>query len=291
MNAANPTASQPKNMTLTASDGFTLWATLFEPTSSNGRVVLLNSAMAVKRGFYAKYAAYLAVKGFTILTYDYRGIGDSRPVSLRGFEAHLWEWGAKDMAAAVGWIRAQYPGQKLLVVGHSVGGQIIGLTPENQHIEAFFGVAVQSAYWRLWSGIWRWRMFALWYVLFPALTPLLGYFPGKLGVGEDLPAGVALDWSGGGRKRKYLLDLYGKTEHNYFAAFKAPFIDYSFSDDDYAPYQSVEDLLTFYPNASKTHKHVQPSEGGLPAIGHFGFFRSKAELTLWAESAAWLLEH
>src|SRR5262249_60239425 len=98
--------------------------------------------------------------------------------------------------------------------------------------------------------------------------PLVGYFPGKLGVGEDLPAGVALDWAGGGRKRKYLLDLYGNTEHNHFAQFTSPFVDYSFSDDTYAPYEAVKDLLTFYPNAQKTHKHIQPSDVGASAIGH-----------------------
>src|SRR5262249_1244946 len=118
----------PPLTTFTTTDNFTLHGTLFEPASSNQRFVLISSAMPVKRGFYAKYAAYLASKGFTVLTYDYRGIGDSRPASLRGFQAHLWQWGALDFAAAVRWVRAQYPNHKLLAVGHSMGGQVLGLT-------------------------------------------------------------------------------------------------------------------------------------------------------------------
>src|SRR5689334_3948335 len=245
------------DLTIPAADGFQLAATLFEPAQDNGRIVLVNSAMAVKRSYYRKYAAFLAGKGFTVITYDYRGIGGSRPSSLRGFKANLWEWGAKDLDALLAWIETHYPAQKLLIVSHSVGGQITGLTPRNTLIAGMFGVAVQSAYWRLWSGFWRWRTFFIWYVLIPVLAPLLGYIPGKLGIGEDLPAGVALDWARGGRSPRYILDVYGGTALDHFAAFTAPFIDYSFSDDTYSPYETVESLLTFYPNAAKTHKHLE----------------------------------
>ena len=279
------------DLTIPASDGFELAATLFEPAQDNGRVVLINAAMAVKRGYYRKYAAFLAEHGFTAITYDYRGIGGSRPAhraSLRGFTAYLWEWGAQDLDGLIAWIEAGYPSRKLLVVSHSVGGQIVGLTARNSRIAGMLGVAVQSAYWKLWPGLWRWRMFILWYVLFPVLTPLIGYIPGKLGVGEDLPAGVALDWARGGRHPHYMLDLYRGTEQDHFAAFTAPFVDYSFSDDTYAPYETVKSLLTFYPNAAKTHKHLQPSDVGAESVGHFGFFRDKFATTLWAESAVWL---
>ncbi|MBL8157554.1 MAG: alpha/beta hydrolase, partial [Anaerolineae bacterium] len=73
-----------------------------------------------------------------------------------------------------------------------------------------------------------------------------------------------------------------------FAQFTAPFFAYSFSDDDYAPYAAVKSMLSFYPNAPIIDKHLQPSDIGAPSIGHFGFFRSKSEPTLWAESSEWL---
>jgi predicted alpha/beta hydrolase len=277
-----------RDLTIPATDGYGLAATLYEPDISNERCILLNSAMAVKRGFYSKYAAYLAGQGFIVLTYDYRGIGGSRPASLRGFEAHLWEWGAKDCSGALAWLDAQYPAQKILAVGHSVGGQVIGLAPNNTRLSGWLGVAVQSAYWRLWPGVSKWRMFLLWHLALPVPTRLLGYFPGWLGVGGDLPAGIALDWARGGRHRKYLLDLYGGGEHDHYAHYTAPVCDYSFSDDSYAPRAAVDELLTFYPNAPKTHKHVHPADVGLKTVGHFGFFRKAAEPTLWPESAAWL---
>ena len=133
-------------------------------------------------------------------------------------------------------------------------------------------------------------MFLVWYALIPGAVALLGYFPAsKLGLGQDLPAGVALHWACGGRHRNYILDLYGKGECDHFAQFAAPIKLYSFSDDDYAPRETVEALLHFYPNAPGTHHHVRPSEVGLPSTGHFGFFRSGLESSLWAESVEWLL--
>lgn len=277
----------PRTITVTTADSVVLGGTVYEPTARNQRVVLLNSAMAVRQKFYAQYATYLASRGFTVVTYDYRGIGTSRPASLRGYQANLWEWGVKDLHAMIGWVRDHYPSMKLLSVGHSVGGQVLGLTPENRHISAFLGVAVQSAHWRFWSGLPRLRMLFYWYCLFPLVPRLLGYFPGRLGIGEDLPAGVMLDWAHGARRRKYLLDLF--PEHNHFASFTGAFYDYSFSDDDFAPRAAVEELLTFYPNARKTHKHVRPSDLSLTSIGHFGFFRDRSEPWLWAESTDWLL--
>jgi predicted alpha/beta hydrolase len=277
-------------ITVTTTDQFSLYGTLFEPAASNQRFVLINSAMAVKRAFYAKYAAYLAGRGFTVLTYDYRGIGESRPASLRGFKAQLWQWGALDFAAVVQWIRAQYPDDKLLAVGHSMGGQVLGLTPESQHITAFLGVTVTSAYWKWWTGFPRWRLFFLMHIWIPKLILLLGYVPGRAALGEDLPAGIAWDWARGGRSPQYIYDLYGHTEHDYFGQFTAPFLAYSFSDDSYAPRAAVESMLSFYPNAPIVHKHLKPSDVGAPSIGHFGFFRSKMEATLWAESTEWLTQ-
>lgn len=186
-----------QEISVTAADGFKLAASLYEPPASNGRAVLINSAMAVKRRFYQKFASFLAQQDFTVLTYDYRGVGGSSPARLRGFAAHLWQWGETDQGAVIGWLSDRYPAHKFLVVGHSVGGQIVGLTPYNSRIAGLFGVAPQSGYWKLWPT-WplKLRMFLLWYAVIPGTVWLLGYFPGsKLGLREDLPAGVVSEWA------------------------------------------------------------------------------------------------
>ena len=73
----------PTALRIAAADGYALGATLFPPATPNDRVVVVNAAMGVKRGFYAPFALHLAARGFTVVSYDYRGIGDSRPPRLR----------------------------------------------------------------------------------------------------------------------------------------------------------------------------------------------------------------
>src|SRR5687767_1550805 len=89
---------------LTASDGVTLGATLFTPVTPAGLsrgTVIIHSATAVPQRYYHRFARYAAQAiGARVLTYDYRGIGKSRPRSLRGFHASLTAWARLDAAAA-----------------------------------------------------------------------------------------------------------------------------------------------------------------------------------------------
>ena len=84
-------------ITVPASDGYLLAATLFLPRRAKTHAVLINSAAAVPRKIYRGFAGYLAQQGCAVLTYDYRGTGDSRPKaavgdkrkSLAGFRASI----------------------------------------------------------------------------------------------------------------------------------------------------------------------------------------------------------
>jgi predicted alpha/beta hydrolase len=272
-----------------ALDGFELAATLYEPPAGSGAgpggtVVLINSATAVKRGYYDAYARHLAGAGFSVLTYDYRGIGGSRPRRLAGFEARMLDWGRSDLSGILEWIGLHLRPRKLLVVGHSVGGQIVGLTESNWRIGGLFAVASQSGWWGHWPVPARFRIAFQWYLV-PVVTRLFGYLPGAFGTKEDLPAGVAREWARWGRRPGY---LFAEGLEEGFARFQAPLCLYSFTDDPYAPRPAVESLLDAYTGADITHRHLTPAEVGVSEIGHFGFFRERFRDTLWQESVAWL---
>lgn len=281
-----------QDIALQTSDDYTLAATLFEPAQPTQRVVLINSAMGVKRGYYAAFAQYLAESGFAVLTYDYRGIGDSRDgaATLRGFRASILDWAQRDQTAALDWLLARYPDSELSVVGHSLGGQIIGLTPYGERVHKLLAVGSQAGYWRLWDGVQRAKVALFWFGVIPTLTALMGYLPSRwLGLGEDLPAGVARDWGRGGRSPRYLLDLYGGTPDDHYATVSAAIRLLSFEDDTFAPRRAVEALRSFYPNAVSEHLHIRPADLNVSKIGHFGFFRPPFRETLWAEAVAWLM--
>src|SRR5438552_10682384 len=115
-----------------ARDGHRLGATLFRPAAGNGRALQINAAAGVKQEYYGKYAAYLAERGFTVLTFDYRGIGRSRDGDVRHSGARMRDWVGLDAAAAVRFLG----GGALNVVGHSFGGQALGLLPNADRLRA-----------------------------------------------------------------------------------------------------------------------------------------------------------
>jgi predicted alpha/beta hydrolase len=282
------------SLRLPAADGFRLAATLYEPGAvRHGRtgdaVVLINPATAAPRGYYDGFARFLTGRGFSVLTYDYRGIGDSRPGSLRGFKARLRDWGEQDMAGMVDWTARHLQPAKLLVVGHSVGGQIVGLAGNNGKVDALLGVAAQNGYYGHWPAPARFDLALRWHLLVPAVSLLFGYVPGWLGLKEDLPGGVAREWAAWCRRPGFLLDGHEERRHG-FERFDRPILAYSFEDDGYAPRPAVQSLLGLYRNARVTHRHVAPGEAGAQAIGHFGFFRDRFRETLWKEAARWLEE-
>jgi predicted alpha/beta hydrolase len=272
---------------LDARDGYSLGATLHRPDSPNGAAVVIHAAAGVRQEYYAKFAAYLAERGFSALTFDYRGIGSSCPPRLRGFKATMRDWAVLDAAAALDFLGREAPGARISVVGHSFGGQCLGIVPGNERYTGVLAVASQSGYWRHWSGSGRAGMWLATHVVLPGLSRLLGYFPARLlGQGEDLPAGMAIEWARWCRHPGYIVGALGEKER--YARFRAPVRLVWVADDNYAPRAAADALLDFYPSAPRELHAVHPEALGVQRIGHFGFFRERFRATLWKDAADWL---
>ena len=272
---------------LRAGDGYALGATLFRPPAPGGRAVLVQAATGVKQDYYARFADFLAARGSTVLTFDYRGIGRSRPAKLRGMRAAMRDWALLDAAAAWNRLEEIQPGSKMLVVGHSFGGQSLGLLPRPERIAGALVVGSQSGYWRHWPALGRAWMMPATYFLLPAISRLAGYFPASLlGFGEDLPAGVAIEWASWCRNPEYLVGALGAQDR--YARFAAPLLAYAIADDAFAPLGAVRALTALYPASRSEVREVRPRDIGAASIGHFGFFRERFRDTLWREAAEWL---
>ncbi len=285
-------ASVSRELRLETEDGVRLAATLFSPAPRLGtarrRVVIVNSAMAVPRRYYAPFARFLAASGLHVLTYDYRGIGESRLDEAAARRARLRHWGEQDFAAAVAWVDRELGPAETLVVGHSVGGQIVGLAPNNERVRRLLLVGAQSGDWRLWPPGSRARVLAFWYgVVFP-VTRVLGYLPAGVLGGEPVPGGVAREWARWARRRGYMVGGGDAARARGYARLTAPIYAYSFADDELAPPTAVEALLDLYGAVEKKHRHVAAAQLGLRSIGHFGFFRPASRDHLWGEARDWL---
>jgi hypothetical protein len=158
-----------------ARDGYRLAGTLYRPRTPNRRAVLLQAAAGVKQEYYGKFAEYLASRGFAALTFDYRGIGRSRPPKLRGFKASMRDWAEKDIGGALDYLARASHGARLIGIGHSFGALAFGLVPGNERYVAVMTVGAQSGYWRHWRGAGRAGMWLVTHMALPAMSRLCGY--------------------------------------------------------------------------------------------------------------------
>lgn len=127
--ATTPRNSQRESFKESAADGYPLaGSTWRHPRTDLERpVVIINAATSVRCRHYSRFADYLFANGFDVITYDYRGIGESRLGSLRGFKASWSDWGTRDFEAILRRAQREFPGQPIDVVGHSFGGCAAGL--------------------------------------------------------------------------------------------------------------------------------------------------------------------
>jgi predicted alpha/beta hydrolase len=284
------------DITFPATDGYSLSGTLFLPRGTKRHAVLINSATAVPRKIYRGFASYLAHRGCAVLSYDYRGIGGSRlpamvgynqPKSLAGFNASMSDWAARDVTAAVRWMRERYTTLPFAYVGHSFGGQALGLIDNNAEVSRAVLVAAQAATWRLMTAPEKYRVFAFMNYIGVPLAYMLGYAPGWAGIGEDLPKGVFLQWAEWVSSPRYLFDS-GLPALGNFARFKGELRALCFSDDPWATRPAVELLAAGFTATRPEVLTVAPSDVGAKAIGHFGFFRPEHRDTLWRGVAEWI---
>lgn len=272
-----------------AVDGYPLAGTVFEPSSAPRAVVLIASATAVPRQYYAKFARYLAEQGFKAITFDYRGIGGSRPKgSLRNFKVRMRDWAALDITAAIDYAAALAGEKPLLYVGHSFGGQALGQLSNNHKISRALFAASQIGYWNLFPAPEKYRVWFMLRILGPLTAQIFGYVPGKFGMGEDLPKGVFMEWASWCMKPRYLYDDETLDARANFPNYKGALRAIGMSDDDWAPPVAVAGLIAGYTGTKPEHITVTPESAGVKKIGHFGYFREPSREPLWREAAEWL---
>ena len=243
--------------------------------------------MGVRRDFYAPFAQFLAENGIHVLTFDFRGMGDSRRGGLAGFECDVTTWIEKDLAAMLVEAREPDSSLPLVYVGHSLGGQVLGVTPGREAVRAAVTVNAGSGYYPFNEAM-PFRVRLLWFFLFPVLTPAFGYFPGKrLRMIGDLPKGVADQWRRWCVHPEYLL-AEGDAWRAKMAAFRAPILRYSFTDDEMITERAIESLHSFYSGAAIERRHIDPAQVGRKGVGHFGFFHPQSRDKLWPEALEWL---
>ncbi len=263
-------------------DGYDIAAAFFRPPGIVRASVLIAPAMGVSQRFYAALADWLASRGFLVVTFDFRGIGLSRRADLRTLDTTISDWAESDCEAVIDAITRESPTGPLYWLGHSLGGQIVGLVPSRARISKLITIACGSGYWLENTPKLKWRAWWLWFVAAPISMRAFGYFPGKrLRKVGDLPRGVMQQWRRWCLNRDYTVGAEGPEIRAQYAAMTTPITSLSFVDDEFMSLRNTDALHGCYQNSPRSMLRIAPSDIGAERIGHFGFFNAKFQDSLW----------
>lgn len=245
------------------------------------KIIIIVSAAGVLQSFYRKLAEFFQNNRISTITFDYSGIGKSLHGNIKNENCSLLNWGNRDLETVIKYAIETYPNHKVILLGHSIGGQLIGLAPSSYMADKIILVAAQAGYWKFWKGVSKIRMWINWYLLVPVLTKGFGYFPSKkISRMENLPKNVAEEWAKWCRSSDY---LFASFSHNklYFDRIKCKLTSISIDDDSFAPKKSVEWLTAKFENASIKNLHFVPKNISALKIGHFSLFTEKFKNSIW----------
>lgn len=277
MTTSTETASQePEVVEIACADGQRLCGHYLRASGVRpGLPVLLAPATGVKQHFYLRFARWLAAQGHDVLVFDYRGIGLSLRGPLADCRATLADWGQRDLVGALAWLLARTGAPEVVLLGHSAGGQMIGLLPNHHRVARLVGVSASTGWFagmRLAFAL-KARLGLLFLV--PLGIRLKGYAPTSvLGLGENLPAEVGRQWGQWCAAGGYATNaVRNRPAEDFHAQVRTPVIVLHAEDDDIATPATVADLLRTLPAAQSQVLRVRPSQLGLHTLGHVDWFR------------------
>lgn len=287
---ASPVTSE--QVTIPVAAGGAVAGILRTPSGSlPAAAVVIHSATAVAQRLYTGFAEYLCENGFAVLTYDYRGIGASgSPKANRNLR--MRDWMEQDVPAAAEWMAGRYPDLPQFAVGHSLGGQALVLNNGTEGLAGFVAVGSHGGVTRAVEvRKERIRVTLVLRVVGPLCARVLGVAPARrLGLGEDMPGTAVLEWSGWSRQPGYFFDDPSMHAAKRAARVTADVLAVGLSDDLWATPAQIGPFFGHLVNARVERRSYTPDDGGVPAIGHMGFFRRSVKDSLWPEVRDWLGE-
>ncbi len=156
---------------------------------------MIGPATGIKRQFYYGFASYLSLNGFGVITFDNRGIAASKGGDLNQVNASLINWGRLDMSAVLEELKTRFPNTPYHLVGHSAGGQLVGLMPNALELTSMFNFGSSSGSIKYTPYPFKLKSIFWLQGVIPVSNALFGQTKSHwFGMGEPLPKLVAAQW-------------------------------------------------------------------------------------------------
>lgn len=272
-----------EKLNISCEDGYSLSARFYpHHTATASTPVLICPATGITQNFYHAFASWLAEQGHPVLSFDFRGIGESLYGPLKKSQASIQDWGQLDIPAAIEVLCHKTQSDQITLLGHSAGGQLLGIVPNYKKVNCCIAIAGSTGHIRGLKGRTKTMAPVMFHVIFPISSFFKGYGATKmLGMGDNLPRKVAKQWAEFCSRPGYVTNAIGKTIfEDFHQQIKIPFTAFWASDDEIATKANVKDLLRLYPNAQTNMIELNPQQYGHNTIGHMQMFK-KSHQNLW----------
>ena len=273
-----------ETLEISCKDGYTLSGRFYTTALSKQKKypVLICPATGITQHFYQDFAQWLTTQGYDVLSFDFRGIGRSLHGPLKDSQASIVNWGQLDIPAAIDALLCKSQADQVLLLGHSAGGQLLGITPNHQKVAKLIAVSGSTGHIKGLTGKTKILAPIMFKLIFPLARITAGYGPTQaIGMGENLPKDVAKQWAQFCSQPGYAINAIGKTVfEDYHAKVNCPISVLWSSDDEIATRRNVKDLLRLYPNAKTEMIELKPQSYQHKAIGHMLMFK-KSHHNLW----------
>lgn len=251
---------------------------LHEPAEASGAVLLWLPGMGMPARQYKLLAEALAVRGMGTALHEWRGIGSSSVRASRHEDWGYRELLTRDLPAAIKACRLACPEARVLIGGHSLGGQLACLFAA-LHPADVDGVVVVA------SGVPYWRCFRAFggplraaVALMDWTARLKGHYPGRrVGFAGNEARGVIADWTRSARTGNYAARGLDEDLEAALATLTLPLLTLRMQDDRLAPESSLRYLLAKMPHAP-SEMHVIDADMLGARADHFAWIESPSAL-------------
>ena len=215
---------------------------------------LILPAMGVWAKFYDQLGEAICAEGYDVIIQDWRGLGSS---SVRA--SRKVDFGYEDLIQDTYLLiwKLINEGKKIIILGHSLGGQIGALISARYslRVEKLIMVAACNVHYKGWSGFTKFGSIVAGLFSYP-ISKIFGYFPGNaIGFGDREAMGVIRDWSRNIRTGRYdINNAYFYYNHALLSLDK-PTLAITIEKDKLAPKQAMKNLYSKFAN-QKNIKHI-----------------------------------
>ena len=278
--------SEFETLNISCKDGYPLAARFYRTQHAQKKPlpVLVCPATGITSHFYHHFNLWLQEQGYDVLCFDFRGIGQSLYGHVKNSKASIVQWGQLDLPAAIDQLLALTQAEQVLLLGHSAGGQLLGVAHNYHKVARVVAIAGSSGNIKGLKGRTKFLAPVMFKGIFPIARHVLGYGPTQIiGMGENLPKDVASEWAFFCHNEGYILNAVGKMIHpdeNYHEKITCPITSMWASDDEIATAFTVKDFLRIYPHAITNQIEIKPQSYQHQSIGHMLMFK-RSHQNLW----------